>query len=72
MHSSVLPVKVQEKQYLFRFIHALACLFKDVSEKQGVLSCPLRYKDILIVQLPLSRSSFFFRELCGARQGPEV
>lgn len=31
----MLPVEVQEKEYLFRFLPALGCLFKDMSKKQG-------------------------------------
>jgi len=60
-HSSMLSVKVREKECLFRFLHALACLFKDLSKKQGVLS--LWHKDTLILQLALKRNSSCFREL---------
>lgn len=51
------------------FIHALAYLFKDVLKKQEVLSCPLWHKDILILQLPLRRNSFCFRELLWCKVG---
>lgn len=68
-HSSMFPMKVQEKQHLFRFIHALAYLFKDVLKEQEILSCPLRHKDTLILQLPLRRNAFCFRELLWFKVG---